>query len=76
MRAVPWGGEQHYRLLPLAFSAGSVVAAYCLLLSSESHFILQAWPVVEAGTSYVQSWHVVAVCEQLEASLAARSAAC
>ena len=30
MRAVSWTGDQGHRLLPLAFSAGSVAAAYCL----------------------------------------------
>ena len=30
LRAVTFGGEQRYRLLPLAFSGGSVIAAYCL----------------------------------------------
>ncbi len=30
LRAVVWGGEQRYRLLPLVFSSASVVAAYCL----------------------------------------------
>jgi hypothetical protein len=30
-------------------------------------FVSEAWKVVELGTRYVQSWHIKAICEHLEA---------
>lgn len=30
-------------------------------------FVRQAWPVVEPATSFIDNWHVGAICEHLEA---------
>ena len=30
-------------------------------------FIKQAWPVIEGGVSFVDSWHIQAIAEHLEA---------
>ncbi|SDP78307.1 phage uncharacterized protein (putative large terminase), C-terminal domain-containing protein [Desulforhopalus singaporensis] len=34
---------------------------------SLSHFIRQAWKVIEPGTPYIHNWHIDAICEHLEA---------
>lgn len=34
---------------------------------SLSHFIKQAWNVLEPGTTYIHNWHIDAICEHLEA---------
>ncbi len=30
-------------------------------------FVRQAWPVVEPGVPFIESWHIQAICEHLEA---------
>lgn len=39
----------------------------CLISSSLSNFIKEAWHVVEPGTNYVHGWHIDAICDHLEA---------
>jgi hypothetical protein len=39
-------------------------------------FVLQAWAVVEPSTAFVPGWHLDAICEHLEQSLAVRFIGC
>ena len=52
-----------------AFDAGALHAAILKEKAerSLSDFIVQAWPVIEPGTTYVDNWHIGLIAEHLQA---------
>ena len=59
--------ERTLNQLALMFSALELEMSHSEVKSSFHEFIKQAWPAIEGGVTFIDSWHIQAIAEHLEA---------